>query len=401
MVPPSGQSSGFSRIGYTTIGMAGLRNLGNTCFFNSTIQCLSATTPFARFFRDGSFRRHLNRSNSLGTGGAVTTAFADLIRAMWSEQETVVVPSKFKDVIGKYHPEFQGSDQQDSSEFLQFIMDAMHEDMNVARRPGVTPEKEPDDEEHLSDQVAASRAWQRYTRLNWSIIVDLFQGQLQSRLTCLTCRKTSTTYNAFMYLTLPIPEMNRLQQRGGPVYLEECLDKFLEVETLSGADAWHCPRCKQLRTATKQLAIMRLPPVLLINLKRFYYQGHFRNKIDTYVEYETGSLSLTHVVAAPRDVPPPQREAYVYDLYAISNHYGGLSGGHYTANIKNGHKQQWYNFNDARITECKESDVKTKAAYTLYYVRATAPGQQLVSGHWWDTDLPSASGSTSSLSSRR
>jgi ubiquitin carboxyl-terminal hydrolase 8 len=97
-----------------------------------------------------------------------------------------------------------------------------------------------------------------------------------------------------MYLSLPIPKYNAAGTKGGPVYLEECIEKFTEEETLEGSDAWYlnpklmkrnCPRCKCPRKSVKRLTIARLPIILIIHLKRFYFQGPFREKIETYVEF--------------------------------------------------------------------------------------------------------------------
>ena len=98
-----------------------------------------------------------------------------------------------------------------------------------------------------------------------------------------------------MYLSLPIPEYNAAGKKGGPVYLEECIEKFVEEETLEGSNAWYtvitrlifrnCPRCKFPRKSVKRLTIAKLPIILLIHLKRFYFQGPFREKIETYVEF--------------------------------------------------------------------------------------------------------------------
>jgi len=123
----------FSQLGSVSIGIAGLRNLGNTCFMNSTLQCLSGTVPLARYFLDGSFRRSINRNNPLGTKGVLAEQFAALVKSLWSEQETVVTPTRFKDVIGHIEPRFAGNDQQDSQEFLQLLLDKLHEDMNAGR----------------------------------------------------------------------------------------------------------------------------------------------------------------------------------------------------------------------------------------------------------------------------
>ncbi len=169
-------------------GVSGLRNLGNTCFMNSVLQCLSATYPFARYFMDGSYRKHISRSNPLSSKGRVTEAYASVIRNLWSAEESVVVPSDFKSVIGEMFPSFAGNEQQDSQEFLSFLLDQLHEDLNVARRP--FPPNGPDlDSENYPPSQFMAMEWQNYKARNWSIIVDMFQGILQSVLQCLACGK--------------------------------------------------------------------------------------------------------------------------------------------------------------------------------------------------------------------
>ncbi|TPX72166.1 hypothetical protein SpCBS45565_g00688 [Spizellomyces sp. 'palustris'] len=359
------------------MGMAGLKNLGNTCFMNSVIQCLGGTVPLARYFLDGSYRKHMNRRNPLGTRGEVTDAFAELVKTMWSGQDgNVVTPTKFKEIIGAHHPSFRGTEQQDSQEFLAFLLDSLHEDLNVARKGTVVPDKEPDeDEEGIPDAVLLDRAWKRYRKLNWSIIVDLFQGILRNRLECLTCGKSSTTFNPFMYLTLPIPSHNQAGKKNGPVYLQECLDKFVEEEVLDGDDAWRCPRCKVPRRSTKRLTIARLPTVLLVHLKRFYFSGPFRNRVDTYVEFPVSSLDLTRYMTQRTGYAPEG----VYDLYGISNHFGGLNGGHYTASVKNSYKNKWFSFDDSRFSGVDESSLRTPAAYLLFYVM----NGRRTTDDWW------------------
>jgi ubiquitin carboxyl-terminal hydrolase 4/11/15 len=81
-----------------------------------------------------------------------------------------------------------------------------------------------------------------------------------------------------------------------------------------------------------------------------------------------------------------QSEQFVYDLYATSSHFGGLNGGHYTAQAKNGHQNQWYDFNDSRITPIEEKNVKSSAAYLLFYTKVS--GSQQMSYNWWSNDKP-------------
>lgn len=96
-----------------------------------------------------------------------------------------------------------------------------------------------------------------------------------------------------MYLTLPIPPFNKAGKKNGPVTVFECLESFLAPEKLSGDDQWKCPRCKVKRDASKTLAIVRLPTVLLIHLKRFSFNGPFRDKVETPVDFPVRSLDLS------------------------------------------------------------------------------------------------------------
>lgn len=144
-------------------------------------------------------------------------------------------------------------------------------------------------------------------------------------------KQISSTYNTFMYLSLPIPSRSFV----GKVTLANCLDLFCKEETLDKENAWYCPSCKTNRKATKRLNLSRLPPVLMIHLKRFSYSGPFSNKVDTHVHYPLKSLDLTDYMSA--FLPPPnkttddprvQTAPCKYDLYAVTEHHGTLSSGH-------------------------------------------------------------------------
>ncbi|GHJ88910.1 hypothetical protein NliqN6_5312 [Naganishia liquefaciens] len=364
------------------LGISGLKNLGNTCYMNSTLQCLSATYPLARFFRDGSFKRAINTVNPMGTKGDLAKAFATLISVLWNEQYTFLSPITFRKSISTYAPSFAGTDQHDSQEFLSFLLDGLHEDLNRIRTKPPAVEMTPEREaalETLPPSVAAEKEWQIYKQRNDSLIVDLFQGQYRNRMECLTCHKTSTTYDAFMYLSLPVPQGKQ------KVVLQELIDSFVQTEVMEKDDAWNCPRCKVPRKATKSLSIARLPPVLLIHLKRFTTtNGVFWDKSETPVIFPTRHLDLTRYIppspaqlegknpSGPAD-PTSTTGPFLYDLFAISNHMGSLSNGHYTAFVNS--SKGWKYCDDSKITPASERDVvKNPAhAYILWYKRTLPP----------------------------
>ncbi|XWS50184.1 hypothetical protein CRYUN_Cryun12cG0067200 [Craigia yunnanensis] len=147
------------------------------------------------------------------------------------------------------------------------------------------------------------------------------------------------------------------------ISLSSCLDAFLMEEPLGPDDMWYCPRCKEHRQAIKKLDLWMLPEIIVFHLKRFTYGRYLKNKIDTYVNFPIHNLDLSKYVMNK------DGQSYVYELYAISNHYGGLGGGHYTAYAKLIDENRWYHFDDSHVSPVNESDIKTSAAYLLFYKR--------------------------------
>lgn len=186
-------------------GATGLVNLGNTCFMNSALQCLSHTPLLRAYCLSEAFSSEINRTNPLGSQGRMVEEFAAVLKQLWGEQFRCVAPSKFKRALARIKPQFAGNDQHDSQEFLAEMLDMLHEDVNrVVDKPYVV---EPEDEEvdKLTSVVAGSEAWDRYLLRNRSVIVDLFQGQLKSERRCTTCDKRSLKFEPFMYLSVPLP----------------------------------------------------------------------------------------------------------------------------------------------------------------------------------------------------
>ncbi|KAL0904858.1 hypothetical protein M5K25_027016 [Dendrobium thyrsiflorum] len=147
--------------------------------------------------------------------------------------------------------------------------------------------------------------------------------------------------------------------------LFSCLETFMKEEPLGPDDMWYCPSCKVHRQATKKLDLWRLPEILVVHLKRFSYSRFLKNKLDTFVNFPVHNLDLSKYVMNKSSI----QQSYVYELYAVSNHYGGLGGGHYTAYAKLIEEDSWYHFDDSHVSPVSEDSIKTSAAYVLFYRR--------------------------------
>ncbi|VDN12935.1 unnamed protein product [Dibothriocephalus latus] len=177
---------------------------------------------------------------------------------------------------------------------MVFLLDFLHEDLNrVQEKPYI----ELEDSDGRPDEKVAKEAWDRYKKRNDSFIVDLFHGMLKSTVVCPECNYTSVTFDPFASLSLP-------------------------------------------------LDVVLTNAILVIHLKRF--RTMFRiNKINEFVDCPLEGLKIRN----------SRNQEHIYDLVAVSNHMGGLGGGHYTAYAKNRDDNRWYNFDDSFTCHLSRSPI--------------------------------------------
>ncbi|KAM4650999.1 ubiquitin carboxyl-terminal hydrolase 2 isoform 2-T2 [Discoglossus pictus] len=330
-------------------GLVGLRNLGNTCFMNSILQCLSNTKDLRDYCLQNSYRRDLT---SKRCNTAIMEELAHLLQALWtSSSNDAVSPSDFKTQIQRYAPRFMGYNQQDAQEFLRFLLDGLHNEVN---RVTVRPKAYSQDLDHLPDSEKGKQMWRKYLEREDSRIVELFVGQLKSSLTCTECGYCSTVFDPFWDLSLPIAKSV------SEVSLMDCIRLFTKEDVLDGDEKPTCCRCKARRRCTKKFTIQKFPKILVLHLKRFSEARIRSSKLSTFVNFPLKDLDL-------REFSAESSCHSTYNLYAVSNHSGTTMGGHYTAYCKNPNNGEWYTFNDSRVTAMSSSQVRSSDAYVLFY----------------------------------
>ncbi|XP_062872119.1 ubiquitin carboxyl-terminal hydrolase 21 [Trichomycterus rosablanca] len=336
-------------------GQVGLCNAGNICFLNAIVQCLSHTQGLRDYCLAKTYLRDMYHSQE----PVLMNEFTKVLEGLWNtDGGTITVnPDKFYCIFKEAVPFFSGYSQQDAQEFLRFLLDRLHTEINrrPLQCPSVTTNPEPSYKQfRLSEE--ASAMWRKHLDRDDSIIVDLFSGQLRSSLHCSVCSHYSNTFDVFCDLSLPIPKV----KYSFIIYvtLKECLDLFSQEEKLDKENSPMCGRCNRRTESTKSLTIQRFPKILVIHFKRFTTSRYSIRKSTVPVLFPVTNLDMGPF--GPIDSGP-----VLYDLYTLCNHTGTVNLGHYTAACQE--EVGWCNYNDSCVTRICEDQLQSSQAYLLFY----------------------------------
>lgn len=226
-----------------TRGTTGLSNLGNTCYMNSALQCIRSIEELTAYFMVNKYKEELNADNPLGHGGTIAKAYAGLLASIYDESSpSAFAPKNFKYALGRAQPMFSGYGQQDSQEFLSFLVDGLHEDLNrIIKKPYI---ENPDSDDNTHKDPEAIKALgekyrENHRARNDSVAMDLFNGFYKNTMVCPECEKVSITFDPFSSLTLQLPIEKNWQHsiffvplHGRPVMIDVDMDPNRPVSAL-------------------------------------------------------------------------------------------------------------------------------------------------------------------------
>ncbi|KIW02119.1 hypothetical protein, variant [Verruconis gallopava] len=315
--PSSGRSSpslgpitrGRNRASGRTQGSVGLTNLGNTCYMNSALQCIRATEELTCFFLSKAWKKELNKSNPLGHEGKMAMTYAALLDSIYETTSSSFTPSDFKRMLSKCGPQFSGYGQQDSQEFMSFLVDALHEDMNrIVKKPYIENPDSDDsrvhDEEYIKELGNIFR--ENYRKRNDSVIHDLFNGFYKNTMVCPVCDKVSVTFDPYLLLTLQLPLEHSWQHtvyllplRGDPVKVEIDMDKHSTIGQLKQYVAAKVPGLDAKRLMMAE-----------VFSKKFYRTVEDKQTIAEANIQPRDEMILYELDEVPTNFPPPKKKKY-------------------------------------------------------------------------------------------
>jgi len=329
----------------------GLNNLGNTCFLNSTLQCLAHLPPFCQAVL--LMKRTAGGSGTNTPGKKVSGYLSNTFRMLHDTNKTSSfapreVVSALKILSGgtrRNGYKFRPGRQEDAHEFLVHLLDTMND--GELREAGINQH-----ESGWRDRLPLPRLDET------TFLHRVFGGYLRSQVKCTECGYCSNTYDPFLDLSLEVSQKACHS-------VASALREYTRQERLDSDNKWKCSGCNKRVRAQKQLTVFRPPLSLCIQLKRFSfsmspfsYGARGGNKITKPIDFdEEMNLTLS------------DGRSCAYALTGIVLHVGpSASSGHYTACVKKGAK--WFLADDSHVTDIPVKRVlKQRNAYLLFYTR--------------------------------
>ena len=342
----------------------GLSNLGNTCYLNSCIQVLLRMDGLNDYLRNKHHERWLkNKPESI-----IMVEWDNLRQLMESHNNCTISPNAFVHAVQKVatykdRDIFTGYSQNDMPEFLLFFMDCIHTSVSREVSMKITGK-----EVNSVDKVAKMgyESLKGIFEKDYSEMVGLFYCINVTLINDVDCDRTVLVRDALsikcdpvFMIDLPIPS-NLGESNNGihrDITIFDCMDAYCSSELLEGPNAWYNEKLNKRQRATRRTLFLSLPEYMIIDLKRF---NNRMQKVKTRVDVPLKGADFSRYVCGYN------RNKYIYDVYGVIMHVGGVDSGHYTCNIL-GEDGKWREMNDTSIREINEREVINANAYCIFY----------------------------------
>ncbi|ETV98161.1 hypothetical protein, variant 1 [Aphanomyces invadans] len=284
----------------------GLENFGNTCYCNAVLQVLYFCAPLRAHLLSHVQQKGLAKRKLDVKDKTLLDCMAELFHKISMQKKAMgyVTPKTFVARLQLDNEMFRGSMHQDAHEFLNFVLNAMCDQVEAELKAatGLTSSVVSAPPSPTSPSSASPSPYKTWVH-------EIFEGVLTNETKCLGCSTITNRDEAFLDLSVEI-EPN--------TSLTACLKKFGAVETLAGNDRFFCDTCHALQDAEKRMHMKRIPHVLALHLKRF-----------KYMEESQSFAKLFHRILFPSELKLPRvlTDAASLDstkVYQVRWLHGGL-----------------------------------------------------------------------------
>lgn len=329
-------------------------NHGVTCYMNSILAILQQTPLFTDFI--------INYNDI--EENTVSFELAKLFKISLTKKFNSINPLSLRNICSEKYFIWGENEQQDSSEFLSFIITNIQEEIgnSVIFVPGRNYTQHNFNNPMIN--IISVYYQQLFIKKEYSPIIKLFSGLNKNTVSCSICGINSVNFSPFMLLDLTVPEEN--------TNLYNCLDNWINPEDLDDYNRYECSFCGIKCNCSKSQSIWKPPKILIFHLKRFKKNmyGSIYSKNTSMVEYPINDLDISKYI----DDDSPYKNLNEYNLFAINVHHGlgrTINFGHYISFVKNRTDDKWYVFNDDhRVMQIRrKDDLIDSNAYLLFYLR--------------------------------
>ena len=361
-----------NNVNYKTQHRTGLQNIGHSCYMNATIQCLSNINELSNKL----LKKYENKDFNIDTQ-PLTVSLSSLLFELFNPKDYYVVPSVFKEIIGKLNPLFKGSHTATPKDLIFFILDELHKELNKPQQiqnNNYQIDYNQQEIESRNEQLMLSKFLNDFQIKNNSVISNNFYGITQSIMKCNKCGITKYLFQTFNLLIFQLKKVKEQKKKELGIYYNDftlnIYDAFeveQKEEDLIGENMILCKNCKGLNNGKLQQKIFGLPGVLIIVLNRGENNKDFNEKFEIYEKLDFNNKNLIS----------NQVSYQKYYLCGVITLLGECADGHYIAYCRNDPNGGFVSYDesivldvsieDAISTIISDNGFEKKTPYILIY----------------------------------